>query len=135
VSYVLAILKYYKHDTTDDAFNHIKRIYSEVTFASHIRTRWWMEYGDYNEDDAPFMAVRHRVSEVIHPMGWIKHINHNHVNEIHMPEDDEQCLWKWGCGRWSSPMFCSLMCRVRAELYEFLFRFPKIIAIMDDIDM
>jgi hypothetical protein len=33
-SCVLAVLKYYKHDATDDVFNHIRRIYSEVTFGS-----------------------------------------------------------------------------------------------------
>jgi hypothetical protein len=32
-------------------------------------------------------------------------------------------------------VFCSLRCRIRAELYEFLIRFPQIIAVMDEIDM
>jgi hypothetical protein len=30
-SYMLAILKYYKHGTTDDVFNHIRHVYGEVT--------------------------------------------------------------------------------------------------------
>jgi hypothetical protein len=34
VSYMLAVLKYYKHDTTDDVFNHIQCVYGEVTFGS-----------------------------------------------------------------------------------------------------
>jgi hypothetical protein len=66
---------------------------------------------------------------------WMEHINHDHVYEIHMPEDDDQCLWKRGCGQWSAPVFCSLRGRIRAELYEFFIRFPQIIDIMDDIDM
>jgi hypothetical protein len=32
-------------------------------------------------------------------------------------------------------VFCSLRCRIRAELYEFLIRFPRIIVVMDEIDM
>jgi hypothetical protein len=51
-SYVLAILKYYKHGATDDVFNHIRLIYGEVTFGSQVITRWWAEDRDYNEDDA-----------------------------------------------------------------------------------
>jgi hypothetical protein len=31
---MLAVLKYYKHDTTDDVFNHIQCVYGEVTFGS-----------------------------------------------------------------------------------------------------
>jgi hypothetical protein len=50
--YVLAILKYYKHGTTDNVFNHIQYVYNEVTFYSQVRTRWWTEDGDYDEDDA-----------------------------------------------------------------------------------
>jgi hypothetical protein len=34
VSYILAILKYYKHGLTDDVFNHIRHVYSEITFGS-----------------------------------------------------------------------------------------------------
>jgi hypothetical protein len=94
-----------------------------------------MEDSDYNEDDARFMAVRHRVLEEIRLVRWIKHINHDHAHEIHMLEDGDQCLWKWGCGQWSTHVFCSLRCRIRAELYEFMFQFPEIIDIMDDIDM
>jgi hypothetical protein len=33
-SYVLAILKYYKHSAIDDVFNHIRYVYGEVTFGS-----------------------------------------------------------------------------------------------------
>jgi hypothetical protein len=32
-------------------------------------------------------------------------------------------------------VFCSLRCRIQAELYEFLIRFAQIIAAMDEIDM
>jgi hypothetical protein len=51
-SHVLAVLKYYKHDSIDDVFNHIQHVYGEVTFGSQVRTRWWTEDGDYDEDDA-----------------------------------------------------------------------------------
>jgi hypothetical protein len=50
VFYVLVVLKYYKHDTTNDVFNDIRRIYSEVTFGTQVGTWWWMEDGDYDED-------------------------------------------------------------------------------------
>jgi hypothetical protein len=134
-SYVLAVLKYYKHGATDDVFNHFRHIYGEVTFGSQVGIRWWMEDEDYDEEDAWVMGVRHRVSEEICCVMWMEHINHYHVHEIHMPEDGDQCLWKWGCGKWSAPVFCSLRFRIRAELYKFLFRFPQIIDIMDDIDV
>jgi hypothetical protein len=104
VSYVMFVLKYYKHRVTDDFFNHIQRFYGED--------------GDYYKDDACVMGVCHRVSE-----------------EIQMLEDGHTCLWKQGCGQWCTPMLCSLRCRIRAELYEFLIRFPRIIVVMDEIDM
>jgi hypothetical protein len=121
VSYVLSVLKYYKHGATDDVLNHIRRIYRED--------------GDYYEDDARVMGVCHRVSEEIDRVRWREHINQDHVHEIHMPKDDHKCLWKRGCDQWCTPVFCSLWCRIRAEFYEFLIRFPQIIAVMDKIDM
>jgi hypothetical protein len=93
-----------------------------------------MEDGDYDEDDALVMAIHHRVLEEIRHVMWMEHNNHNHVNEIHMPEDDQQCLWKRGCDQCWTPVFCSLRCRKRTELYDFLIRFPQIIDVMDDID-
>jgi hypothetical protein len=51
-SYVLAVHKYYKHGTTDNVFNHIRCVYGEVTFGSHIGIWWWTEDGDYDDDDA-----------------------------------------------------------------------------------
>jgi hypothetical protein len=51
VAYVLAVLKYYKHCTTDNVFNHIRRVYGEVTFGSQVGGRWWMEERDYDNDD------------------------------------------------------------------------------------
>jgi hypothetical protein len=107
-SCVLAILKYYKHGATNNVFNHIRRIYGEVNFHSQIGTRWCTEDRDYVEDDARVMGVRHRVSEEICHVMWMEHINHDHVHEIHMSEDGDQCLWKQGCGQWSIPVFCSL---------------------------
>jgi hypothetical protein len=81
------------------------------------------------------MGVHHRVSNEIVGVRWREDIHPDHLHEIHMPEDDQQCLWKLGCSEWWAPLFCSLRCRIRAELYEFHIRFPQIIDIMDDIDM
>jgi hypothetical protein len=44
-SYVLYVLKYYKHDTTEDDLNHIWHVYYEDR--------------DYYEDDARVMGVHH----------------------------------------------------------------------------
>jgi hypothetical protein len=121
VSYVLFVLKYYKHHVTNDVFNHIQCFYGED--------------GDYYEDDACVMGVRHQVSKEIDRVSWREHTNHNRVHEIQMSEDGHSCLWKRGCGQWCTPLFCSLRCRIRAELYEFLIRFPQIIVVMDEIDM
>jgi hypothetical protein len=118
---VLSVLKYYKHNATDDVFNHIRCVYDED--------------GDYYEDDARVMGVRHQVSEEIDHVRWREHTNHNHVHEIQMLKDDHTCLWKRGCGQWWTLVLCSLRCRIRAELYEFFIRFPQIIAVMDEIDM
>jgi hypothetical protein len=56
-SYVLGIIKYYKHDVTDDVFNHIRHVYGDVTYGSQARTRWWMEYKAYDEDEARILGV------------------------------------------------------------------------------
>jgi hypothetical protein len=64
-SYVLAVIKYYKHDVTDDVFNHIQRVYSEITFGSQVGTRWWMEYKACDEDEAHILGVRKRVFDEI----------------------------------------------------------------------
>jgi hypothetical protein len=66
---------------------------------------------------------------------WREHINQDHIHEIHMLEDGQKCLWKRGCSQWWAPVFHSLRCRISAELYEFLIRFPHIIAFMDEIDI
>jgi hypothetical protein len=57
-SYALAIIKYYKHDVTDDVFNHIWHVYSENTFGLQVGTRWWMEYKACDEDEARVLGVR-----------------------------------------------------------------------------
>jgi hypothetical protein len=57
-SYVLAIIKYYKHGITDDVFNHIQRAYGEITFGLQAGTRWWMEYKACDEDEACILGVR-----------------------------------------------------------------------------
>jgi hypothetical protein len=120
-SYMMSVLMYYKYCTTDDVFNHILRVYGE--------------YDVYYEDDAHVMGVHHRVLEEIDHVRWREHINHDHVQGIHMLEDGHTCLWKRGCGQWWTPMYCSLRCRIRADLYEFLIRFPHNIAVMDEIDV
>jgi hypothetical protein len=75
VSYVLSVLKYYKHGATNDVFNHIWHIYGEDR--------------DYYENDARVLGVHHRVFEEIDHVRWRKHINHDHdhIHEIQMPED------------------------------------------------
>jgi hypothetical protein len=45
-SYMLAIIKYYKHGLTDDVFSHIRRMYDTVTIGLQVQTRWMMEDGD-----------------------------------------------------------------------------------------
>jgi hypothetical protein len=62
---MLAVIKYYKHDVTDDVFNHIWCVYSEITFGSQVGTRWWMEYKAYDEDEARVLGVHKRVSNEI----------------------------------------------------------------------
>jgi hypothetical protein len=117
----MTVLRYYRHDATDDVYNHIRRIYGED--------------GDYNKDDAHIMGVHHRVSEEIDHVRWREHINHDHIHKIHILEDGHKCLWKRGCGQWWTLVLCSLRCRIRAKLYEFLIRFLQITDIMDEIDM
>jgi hypothetical protein len=52
MAYVLAILNYYKHGTTEHVFNLFRRVYGEVPFASQVGGRWWTEEGIDDEDDA-----------------------------------------------------------------------------------
>jgi hypothetical protein len=42
VSYVLAIIKYYKYGTTKDVFNHIRHVYGASTSGAQVRG-WRME--------------------------------------------------------------------------------------------
>jgi hypothetical protein len=65
---------------------------------------------------------------------WREHINYDHINELHMLDDGHRCLWKGGCSQSWIMVFCSIRCRIRSESFDFLFRFPTIWAIMDDID-
>jgi hypothetical protein len=58
-------------------------------------------------------------------MRWREHIHPNHLQEIHLPEDGQQCLWKLGCSNVWTPLFCSLRCTIRIELYHFLHMFHK----------
>jgi hypothetical protein len=50
--------KYYKHGTTVDVFNHIRRIYDEVTSGSQVRGWLWTEDGAYDGDHARIARVR-----------------------------------------------------------------------------
>jgi hypothetical protein len=136
VSYVLAVIKYYKHGLANDVFNHIQRVYDTITFGSQVRTRWMMEDGDdYDEDDVHVMGVCKRVFDEIVHVRRREHIDPNNLPEIHLLEDDQKCLWKQRCGDRCTPVFCSLRCRIRTKLYEFLSRFHTIMHIMDDIEM
>jgi hypothetical protein len=132
---VLAVLKYDKHGLTNDVFNHIRHVYDEITFSSQVGTRWSMEYEDYDEGEAHILGVHKQVSDEIRHMRWREHIHPNHLQEIHLPNDGQQCLWKLGCGDLLTHLFYSFRCRIRIELYHFLHMFHNIIKIMDDIDM
>jgi hypothetical protein len=48
-----------------------------------------------------------------------EHIHPNHLEQIHLLEDDQQCLRKQGCSESWTPVFCSLRCRIKRELYLF----------------
>jgi hypothetical protein len=61
VAYVLAILDYYKHDTTEHVFNLIHHVYNEVTSGSQVGGRWWTEEGIHDKDDARIDRVWYQV--------------------------------------------------------------------------
>jgi hypothetical protein len=61
-AYILAIIKYYKHGTTEDVFIHIRHVYGEVTSDSQVGGWWWMEDGAYDEDDARVARVHNQIS-------------------------------------------------------------------------
>jgi hypothetical protein len=95
VPYVLAVIKYYKHGLTDDVFNHIQRVYGTITFGLRVGTWWMMEDGDdYDEEDVRVMGVRKRVFDDIIRLRRREHIDLDNLLEIHLPEDDQKCLWK-----------------------------------------
>jgi hypothetical protein len=93
-----------------------------------------MEDGGSEEEGERVERVCHRVSEEIDCMMWRELINYEFIDEVHMPNDGHRYLWKGGCGNppWH-PKFYSLRCRIRSESYYFLYRFPLIGAIMDEI--
>jgi hypothetical protein len=94
-SYVLTVIKYYKHGLTNDVFNHIQCVYDTVTFVSQVKTWWMMEDGDdYDEDDVRVMGVRKWVFDEIVHVRQRGHIEPDNLLEIHVPEDDQKCLWK-----------------------------------------
>jgi Cdc6-like AAA superfamily ATPase len=41
----------------------------------------------YDEDDARVARVCHRVSAEIGHVMWREHISHDHVHEVHMPDN------------------------------------------------
>jgi hypothetical protein len=85
-SYVLAVIKYYKHGLSDDVFNHIWRVYGMVTFGLQVGTRWMMEDGDdYDEDDVCVMGVRKRVFDEIVCVRQREYINPHNLLEVHLP--------------------------------------------------
>jgi hypothetical protein len=88
-----------------------------------------------SEDGGHVQRVCHRVLEEIGRVMWRGHIIYEYVHEVHMPPDSHQCLWNRGCGNppWH-PELCSERYRLISELFDFLYRFPLIQAIVDEID-
>jgi hypothetical protein len=80
-SYVLVVIKYYKHGLTDDVFNHIQHVYGMVTFGSQVGTWWMMEDGD-DEDDVRIMGVRKRVFDEIVCVRRREHIDPDNLLEM-----------------------------------------------------
>jgi hypothetical protein len=57
------------------------------------------------------------------------------IYDLHLPDENQQCMWKKGCeNRWVEE-FSSLRCRIRQELHEFLIRFPLFRRLLFDIEM
>jgi hypothetical protein len=87
-SYVLAIIKYYKHGLIDDVFIHIRSMYGMITFGLQVGTRWMMEDGDdYDEDDVCIMGVSKWVFDEIVCVRRREHIDPDNLLEIHLLED------------------------------------------------
>jgi hypothetical protein len=91
--------------------------------------------GGYEEDVVCVDRMCHRVSVEIGRVMWMEHINYEHIHKLHMPVNIYRFLWKRECEQSLIPVFCSLKCRIRSESFDFLFRFPMIRAIVDDLDM
>jgi hypothetical protein len=121
-TYVLAVLNYYKHDATDHVFNLIRRVCGEVPLGLQVARQLWSDEGIHDEDEACIARVRYRVQEEIGCVLWREHLHLGSIYELH--HDDQQCMRKKGCGNWWVTEFCSLRCRIRQELAEFLTRFP-----------
>jgi hypothetical protein len=92
-----------------------------------------MKEGIHDEDDARIARVCYRVHEEIGRALWRVNINQDHIYDLHLLDDGQQCLWKRGCGQRWVLVFCSLRCKIRDEVYDFLTRFPIFRRIMDDI--
>jgi hypothetical protein len=56
-AYVLGILNYYKHGTTDHVFNLIRRIYGEVPIGLLVAGQSWTDEGIHDEDEAHIACV------------------------------------------------------------------------------
>jgi hypothetical protein len=56
-AYVLGVLNYYKHGTTDHVFNLIRRIYGEVPIGLLVAGRSWTDEGIHDEDEAHIACV------------------------------------------------------------------------------
>jgi hypothetical protein len=130
---VLAVLNYYKHDATDQVFNLIRCVCGEVPLGLQVARRLWSDEGIHDEDEACIARVRYRVHEEIGCVLWREHLHLGSIYELH--HDDQQCMRKKGCGNWWITEFCSLRCRIRQELAEFLTRFPLFRCLLFDIEM
>jgi hypothetical protein len=135
VAYVLAVLNYYKHSATSHVFNLIRRVYGEVPLGSQVAGQSWSDEGIHNEDEARIAHVWYRVQEEIGRVLWRENLHLGIIYDLHLPDNSQQCMWKKGCGnRWVTE-FCSLRCRIRQELHEFLIMFPLFHRILFDIEL
>jgi hypothetical protein len=116
-AFMLGVLNYYKHITTEDVFNLFRCVYGEVTTGYQVGSLSWTDEGIDDEANASTARVHHRVDEEIGRVMWREQINVNIVYELHMPDDRATMLMEEGIGPVVENKFYSLRCKIRKELW------------------